>query len=338
MAQAASSRTRKVPAMGPGRWAAFAEVAQGLPTPDSQTELHGTVIHRDSLLPLAMACTLGCAVTVLGVFFPQTGLALLTALALGVGIDAMGGNSWVRRLTPLAIGRTVLCWPTGGHTLHDPRPAILICLESGRSPGFESRAMFGYTLLALGVALAGTTVHAMHPDIPLPTQRWGAAALAFGPVLAFILSPIARRRCWLQSSTKVAHALCSALTQATGLTHRVAIALVDQSPLHGDGLSALLQTQQLRLPTRSTTIVAWSRGEDEFAWTRPLSLQSIGPLRQPCGVPGVDLPTHWGISSASVALRAGRVAYGLTGGENPNEVCDQLISIVRALETQARVR
>jgi hypothetical protein len=338
MPQADSPRSHKVPAKGPGRWAAFAEVAQGLPTPDDQTEIHGTVIHRDSLFPLAMACTMACGFTVLGVFLPRLGLALLTAVTLGVLLDAWGGNSWVRRLTPLTIGRTVLSWPRGGNELHDERPVILICLESGRPLGTSHQLMLGFTLTSLFLALTGTTIHALNPDIPLPTQRWGAAALAAGPVLASVLSPIAQRHCWLQSSAKVAHALCGSLQALPERTHRIAIALVDQSPLSGDGLRALLQAHHHRLPKLSTTVVCWSRGGDDFAWIRPRTLQAIGPLRPDSGIAGLDIPSQRGTTTAGIALRTGRKAYGLAGGESPAQVSDQLMQIVRAIETRGRLQ
>ena len=79
---AASESPHGIPALGPGLWAAFADLARGLPGAEAQTEVLGTVLHRDFILPLAMACTMGCGFTVLGVFFPGLGLFTLMCLRL----------------------------------------------------------------------------------------------------------------------------------------------------------------------------------------------------------------------------------------------------------------
>jgi hypothetical protein len=327
----------RIPAMGPGRWEAFARVARELPGSPARTELLGSVIHPDFLLPLASACTLACGTTVLGVFFPRVGLLLLIAIALGVALDAVGGRSWIRRLTPMSIGRSILSWPQGGNELGDERPAVLVCLESGRPVGLYSQVMLVYTLIGLLIALVGTLVHALTPGIPLPTQRWGAVALAGGPLIAAVLSPLTRRNCWLPSATKVASELCQHLLEAADSSTkkmRVAVALIDQSPLHADGLSALLRCHRSRLRPDSTSVICWTRGSDKLALVRARRLPGQVPAASPIKelIERNELPVLHSITSASIALRDGYPSVGLNGGSSPTEVSDQLCAMIASLE------
>jgi hypothetical protein len=198
--------------------------------------------------------------------------------------------------------------------------------------------MLGYTLIALLIALMGTLVHALTPDIPLPTQRWGAVSLAAGPLIAALLSPLTRRSCWLSSAAKVATELSKELLNngesQPPAKNRVAIALIDQSHLHGDGLSTLLQCNQSRLRTDSTTVICWSRGEDELALVHPRRLPGFGPS----GHSALELIRHnelverRTITSASIALRCGYPAIGLSGGASPEEVSKHLSTMISTLE------
>ena len=334
MTQNAVQTPGTIAADGPKRWLAFVEAAQRFSTPASTTETYGTVIHRDRLLSLSTAATLGCAATLLGVFFPSVGLGFLAMIGLGIWIDERGGNSWIRGLTPKSIGRNVLLWPFGGEQLNDSRPIILICLESGRPQGRGSQTLLLYSAFSLFVAIMGTIVHAASPDLPLPTQRWGACLLAAGPLLALFLKRMERLNCGLRSSIRVAENLYERLESESIHTHRIVIALVDQNPRLGDGLNALLQTQHSRIHPQNTSVICWARGPDQLCHVqRP---RIIGKTKQnprmEAALLHLDLPVANDFTSSTVARHNGFSSVGLRGGQSPQDVGKQITKFVRALQ------
>ena len=336
MSTAATQGTRNVPAMGPQRWSAFTEVANGLGKSAPETEIQGSVIHRDPTLPLATACTLGCGATVLGVFLPQIGLVALLLLIGSVIIDAQGGRSIVRRLTPMSIGRTILVWPGGGSEIHDERPVTVIALDAGRPIGTAYKILFALTVCGFVAAIIGTAIHYSAPNLPLPTQRWGAVTLATGPVLAGILTPILRRSCGLRSANRVAHDLIEQFQAKPTAHSRIALAIVDQSPLHADGLTALLSCDRQRFRPGHTEVICWGRGDDSLAVATRLwrtGATSESALNRAL-MAHQQLPARKAVSAAHAVRRQGLPAIGLVGGPNPREVSQLIVDMARSLDNR----
>ncbi|MDG1480886.1 MAG: hypothetical protein P8R54_14920 [Myxococcota bacterium] len=279
-----------------------------------EVELQGTVLHRDRALTLAAGAAIAAVVTMLGQLTPLPGIALLLLILLSFVEDLEGGTGWLRRLVVLKdVGHNVILWraprlPTRstppaesrppwlaeGALSH--RPALLICVPADGLSGER----VGLRRLHIAVSIA-TLLAAIGIGLwtPLATiAAGGLALLSGGLTLRHVQAP---PRLTPSPAIPATLTLLDALRAQPPEHLAVAVAFIEGSSGHTDGIEILLENYAPILPPHLTRVL--SLVPDEI----PLSAQHIEGVLQRRSADALILRAADGLSKSAGVSPTARV-------------------------------
>ncbi len=336
----AAARRPRDNAAGRLERAALALVADGW-----TTELQATVVHR-RLAPSVAGYAIAAITAILISFgWPRVGVVLAALVALGGGIDLVGGRSWVRALTPRRGHRNILLWasskppdPTPGpwpglEAADADVPQLLLVLPdrpgaTSVSYGTALGAFFGLVALA---SIASSFFLAPAPNGTLLAAT--AAGLFFISVIAISIDRSPGRP---KAAPGVAAARALMERLPADLHARVGIVIVGALEPWFDGVEVLLQSRRRRLPPDRTDILVWHPGPGPVQ--KVLHDGAFGrPAHERLVQAAASLPTaprRWLRPRRTAALRAARMgwpALGLVGGGIDDASIDTISTVLSNL-------
>lgn len=293
-------------------------LARAMAERGDEVELQGTVLHRDRALTLAAGAAVAAVVTMLGQLTPLPGAVFLLLILLSLVEDLEGGTGWLRRLVVLKdAGHNVILWraprlptrsvppaesrpPWLAEGALSPRPALLICVPADGLPGERVGLRWAHIAVSIATLLAAIGVGLWSP---LATIAAGALALlSSGLTLRHVQAP---PRLQPSPAIPAALTLLEAL-QASPPEHlAIAVAFIEGSSGHTDGIEILLENYAPILPPHLTRVLSL------IPDARPLSAQHTEGVLQRRGADELilraadGLPRSTGVSPTARVLRRG---------------------------------
>ena len=322
--------------------------ARALAKAGEDVEMHGTVVHEAGGRVVAAYAGLGALAALAAALWPLKG-GLFLLLLVGSGLQDLDNRwSWVRRLVPRDIGRTVVAWrgaasrpPDGGPPGAPgpgplPRRRVLVCLPSD---ALRSRDVRGWAAAPVALGLGLATLGALAAALDIAAGRsilLSAAALLGVCMLAgLVLDRVVRESVGPGSGGSLAGRLLDQLRDQPLQHIDVAVAVVGGGALFHDGCEVLIRNHSNRLQPGQTTILAWEPAPG------PLThIPRDGRLRKIDADPrlvevaaGLGLPARLRCTAVGRAGSLGWRGLGLAGGiDQGHHVVSALAALMRALD------
>ena len=330
-----------------------AQVALGrtLAAAGRDVELHGSVVNEAGGRVAAAYGFVGATASLLALVWPLRAGLLLAAVAGAGVIDLDNRWSWLRRLVPRDIGRTVLLWQPaprpGAHPAAEPaepdpeagapsRPLILLCLpvdaERPREFTVLSAAPLGG---GIGLALFSALLHGLGVAFAADALTLAALVLCCVGFVGLIRDRVVRGSVEPGSGGRLATRLLDALDEQPLRHTDLAIAVVGGGSLFHDGAETLLRNHAPRLPAARTRVLAWEPAEGALK-----AIPQDGRVRRVeadavllGAADRAGLQRRPGATAAGRATRLGWRALGLSGGNRDlPAVAGRLLDILRDLD------
>lgn len=305
------------------------------------------MVHARLARGVAGYAVAAIAASLVSLHWPNMGTFLAAATAAAGLVDAAGGRSWVRWLTPRRGHRNVWAWASdcapdpspgpwpGVPSSHDARPQGLIVVAAHprrrlatHSPAIG--ALFGF------LALAGILI-----TMPLHTQEALAVRAGTSVVLLFVAAAAAaidRRRGPPRATAGIAMARELLPHLADAVDRRLGVVVVGGLEPWFDGLGVALLSRRRRIPPDRTVVLVW------HPTPGPLAIVPLdGPFRSAAPAHFLhaaralvlpDAPRRPGRPWRTAALRARRMgwpAMGLVGGANDPHAAEGVAQLLKRL-------
>jgi len=348
-AEAAAPRSRRAVLTAALR----AQVAFGrsLAAAGEDVEMHGTVVHEAGGRVVAAYAALGALAALAALLWPLRGGLVLLAL-IGSGLQDLDNRwSWVRRLVPRDIGRTVLAWrgaatrpadggPPGAPVVGRlPRRRVLVCLPSDALRSRDVRRWAAAPVaLGIGLALLGALAGAVDLSAARSILLAAAGLLGACMLAGLVLDRVVRESVGPGSGGALAGRLLHHLRERPLQHIDLAVAVVGGGALFHDGCEVLIRNHANRLPPDQTTLLAWEPAPGPLthvARDGRLRMVDADPRLIEVAV-ALGLPARVRCTAVGRAGSLGWRGLGLAGGVDEGErVVTSLVALLRALDQPA---